>query len=197
MPDLFVANCTKQNQVLAFRTEFRESGAQYTFKAPQTREIRPGQQVKVCAGLPIDEITSICEQLQPYGLIAVADIARINRRVVPIIFNVDQPVKRVHIEAVMAHNNGVQIIDGRARREKAAIASNELVTDVVSRELAAKGIPVPETTDMSVEYEQLDTTEKDQVRLEEGYRMDENAPPPVGAKAGPDKPKRKYTRRQK
>lgn len=185
MPDLYVANCTQQIQQCYFRRDFTAKGMpEIQYRPPTQREIKPGQQVKILDGEHMNLVTSVTEQLQPYGLIGVADIPRA-RDVVPWIFNVDRAVTKGQIQAVMDHNSRVKLIDGKARRRKAAVASNDLVTDTVAKELARQSLPaeaIPDTIETSVEFEQLEQSEAGESRIEEGIKVlpgAPNAPPPT------------------
>lgn len=179
MPDLYVANCSQQNQIVYFRRNFSAKGSPVqTFTPPTQREIAPGHQVKILAGEPMDTVDSVTEQLRPYGLIGVTDIPRA-KDVVPYIFNVDRPVTKTQIMQVMDHNTRVKIMDGKVRRQKAAVASNDLVTNTVANELARQGLPpesMPDTAGTTVEFEQLEQSEAGEKRIEEGIHVRADAP---------------------
>jgi hypothetical protein len=179
MPDLYIANCTRQKQVVYFRKDFTAQGQpEIAFRPATQREIEPGQQVKVLAGEHISLVDSVVEQLRVYGLTAVADIPRA-ASFVPSIFNVDRMVTKSQILTVMDHNSRVKLIEGKERRQKAAVASNDLVTETVARDLARQGLPaeaIPDTVQTSVEFEQVDQSEAGENRIEEGIRVRTDAP---------------------
>ena len=195
MPDLFIANCSRQPQVVCYRIDFDEKGSKNTWKPPTQRDIGPGQQITAARGLHIDALNHIEEQLRVYGMCSVSELGRLPARPVPVVFNIDKPVPRKMIEDVMAHNEQVKTLEGKTRRQKAAVASNDIVTKTVEQELLRQQAPaelMPDLNESSVEYEQVDTTAEDQVRLEEGIRIRADAPSPE-----PPRQKRAYNRKPK
>lgn len=183
MPDLYIANCTKQNREIHFRLDFNPpAGVQRDFIPPTKRDVKPGQQVKI-RDISIDQAEIIRAQLEPYGLLSVKEVQSAGNAVVPIIFNVDKAVKPDEIRIVMDHNDRVQIFKGRERRKKAAMSVNELVADAVVKSLTEQHQPLPdEIGGLDVEFEQVDQSEAGERRIEEGYRVSQNAPGP-GAQA--------------
>jgi len=178
MTSLYVANCTRQKQQVHYRLDF-DADRNANFRAPTFREIDPGQQIVLERDRPIDTITHIEEQLRVYGMKAVADIPRLENRVAPLVFNVDKAVPRKLISDVMAHNEGIKLFEGKNRRQKAAVATNEIVDKVVHDQLMRDQAPpdlIPNLEQSTVEFEQVDTTEENQVRLAEGIRTRDDAP---------------------
>lgn len=190
MPAIHIANCTKQNHTIHFRTDYRQvlaSGMKTAFSPATRRDIKPGQQVKIEADT-IDGAQAIVEQLAVYGMIGVAEISRA-RHFVPLIFNMEKSVSAHQIKQVMGFNVGIRQLEGRDRRRKAAVAVNEAVLAAVAANLTEQQIPVPDNTQMEVEFETASPLEEGETRVEEGFRLDEQAPPP--AKNAPtQKPRR-------
>jgi hypothetical protein len=185
MAKLYVANTTKQNQRVYFRLDFDvdAEGRRSTilrFQPAKYVDIPPGQQRVIGGEIHQDQVESIVEQLRPYGLAGVTEVASL-AAVTPYIFNLNQPVKADHIRYVMAKNEGLQIEEGRQRRAKAAIIMNETVSNAVANQFAQQGIQKEPVQDFEVEFEQLDQSEAGEKRIEEGYRIDPNAPPPPAA----------------
>lgn len=179
--DLFIANATRQQQIICYRLDFNQPGQQQNFKAAAQRQIAPGQQVKVEADT-IDQIQAVCEQLGNYGMRAVNEIPRATD-VVPLIFNVGAPVKKAAIVEVMEHNSRIKIMEGKIRRQRAAVASNETVVKAVASELANQQLPpeaIPETVETAVDFEQLEQSDAGESRIEEGVIVSEAAPPSRG-----------------
>lgn len=180
--NLFIANCTKQQQIICYRLDFDQiDGPQRAFKPAIQRPIAPGQQVKIEADT-IDQLQSVCEQLEIYGLKGVTDVPRATD-VVPIVFSTGAPVKKNAIVEVMEHNARIKLLEGKGRRQKAAVASNETVVNAVASELARQELPVeaiPDTVETAVDFEQLEQSEFGESRIEEGVIVSSNAPPPKG-----------------
>jgi hypothetical protein len=180
--NLFIANCTRQKQTICYRLDFDQiDGPQRAFRPAVQRPIEPGQQVKIEADT-IDQLQAVCEQLQIYGLKGVTDIPRATD-FVPIVFSTGVPVKKNAIVEVMQHNERIRIIQGKDRRQRAAVASNETVVNAVASELARQELPpeaIPETVETVVDFEQLEQSEAGESRIEEGVRVSAAAPPPKG-----------------
>jgi hypothetical protein len=190
MPALHIANCTKQNRTIHFRTDFRQvlaSGMKTAFSPASRRDIKPGQQVKIEAD-SVDGCQAIIEQLQVYGMIGVEEISR-TRHFVPLICNTGKAITAHQIRQVLGFNSGIRQTEGRDRRQKAAIAVNEAVLKAVAANLTEQQIPVPDNTQMEVEFETASPLEEGDTRVEEGFKLDEQAPPPARAQA-PARPRR-------
>lgn len=193
MTDLYIANCTAQQQVICFRMDFTPKGEKIDFKPHTQREIRAGQQVCI-RDLHIEQAETIRQQLEPFGLLSVSEISRA-KGVTPLIFNVDKQVKADQIRAVINHNTGVLIIRGKVRRQNAAMSIYDIVNNTVAKQLAEQQMPVPEEpTDLDVEFEQVEQSEAGERRIEEGLRVSATATPtkPRG-KPGPKGPRLKRT----
>lgn len=169
MPFLYIANATKQRQIISYRLDIKSDGSENDLRrfnpAKQTPIIPAGRQVAIeNRDLHMLQITSIVEQLTPYGMIEQADIGRLPRSTVPYIFNVGSPVQAEAIRTVDAHNTGVLRNDGQQRREAAAIAAQGALQSEAST------INIPNAT-FEATIEQEDAPENDEKRVEEGYRI--------------------------
>lgn len=143
---LFVANCTKQQQLFYYRIidDPRPS------PAPFSVTIRPGGQVV----LPHKELTSpqidaIVEQHAPYGLIDAREVDR-TRPFIGMCYSLDQPVPLEAIQKGIVHNDEVLEIRGLETRKAAAIAVSNAVESQSNKEDAPEGI------DLEVEQEDQD-----------------------------------------
>jgi hypothetical protein len=117
MPDLYIANCTKQNHVFAYRVP-GENGV-------KSLSIAIGQQSKL-PGLSNAVAGAIIEANSRYGLIEVKEIDR-TKPFIGMCYSLDAPVKIDVIIKAMKHNDEVLIQRGRETRQAAAVASNNLI----------------------------------------------------------------------
>lgn len=192
MPRLYVANCTRQNQEIHYRPDFTvEADGRHQvitrFKPALVQTIPAGRQAPLGRDFHADVLHAIVAQLAVYGLTAVTE-ARSDNRIIPLVFDVDRPIKQAVIEEIMKKNDGILMMQGRTRRQKAAIATNDTVTNLVASQLAQQGTQ-SEQRKLEVEYEQLDQSEAGEKRIEEGYRVDPHAPPPPKAPRAPGRRK--------
>ena len=124
----------------------------------------------------MNQITDICEQLEVYGLVAANDVSRLGRKVAPYVFNIDYPVPAETMRKVRDSNESSQVQQGRERRQKAAIATNEIVQQTVSNQFLENGIEDEPSDRVSVAFEQEEQTEAGEKRIEEGYKVSSTAP---------------------
>lgn len=169
MPMLYLANCTKQREIVYYRLDIKNNGVENDLRrfqpARSTPIIAPGRQVAIeNRELHPDQIMSIVEQLSAYGLVEQSEIGRLPRAIVPYVFNVGAPVQAETIRVVDAHNTGVLRNDGQQRREAAAIAAQGALQSEAST------INIPSAT-FEATIEQEDAPENDEKRVEEGYRI--------------------------
>jgi len=184
MPALYIANPTRQMQRAYYRLEFTHNGdriADTRSLKPAFHDIPSGGQVRVAnRDLPMEAVEDIVRQLSEYGMLAVLDVERESlpfRQTVHYVFNVDKAVPAKIIERVFEHNQGTQYEAGKLLRQKAAVASAEIVaqaTGDVQRSFA-------------VEIEQEGENQFDTPPVAEGYRVDtqatkEDRPPPARRK---------------
>jgi hypothetical protein len=177
MTRLYVANCTRQNHELYYRLDFTPKGSpEIAFRPANKQPVAPGRQVVIGnKDLHLQQVESICGQLGKYGMVGVAEVPRVRGKI-PFVFNVDRPVPADTIRYVMDLNAGLLTQEGIDRRARAAVASNELITQAVSNEFAAKGIEIEPTPAVEVEFEQEEQSEAGEKRIEEGYRISAAAP---------------------
>ncbi len=197
---MYVANPTRQNQVVCYRLDINRDGElkdmSRTFQPARQQDIPPGRQVQLGSDFHIKQIEDIVDQLTVYGMIGVVDLPRIpkpdlaNLRggVVPYIFNLDSPVPASAIRQVLAHNEAVLIEDGRDRRKKAAVASSDIVQHTVANQFAESGIDAAPSDKLAVSYEQEEQSERGERRIEEGYKVSAEAPIPP--RRGPGRPRK-------
>lgn len=173
MTYLYVANVTRQNMAVYYRTDFMDDGsAGRRLRAPPARHqnIPPGKQIPLGGDMPFETVKDIVEQLNRYNMVGEVDVSKLRDRrgFVPLVFNIDKPVSEKALRAVVAHNSGVKVDEGKDRRKKAAIAASSALVEQV-----AEQPPLFE-----VEIEQLDVSEADEKRIEEGFRVSPSAPGP-------------------
>lgn len=185
---LYVANTTKQNQIVCYRLDFDRDGNQKDtnrrFEPARQQEIPPGRQVQLGSDFHPNQVHDIVEQLSTYGLIGVVDVPRLRKAdldnlrqgVVPYVFNLDQPVPQDAMRKVIAHNSAILVDDGRDRRAKAAVASSQIVQDAVQSEFANRGIDDKPSDRFSLAVEQDEQSEAGERKIEEGYRVSSTEP---------------------
>jgi hypothetical protein len=193
---LYLANPTRQEQIICYRVDFNKDGERLEsdrtrFQPARQQPVPPGRQIQLGGDMHIHQIEDIIEQLKPYGLIGVTDVPRMDRKVVPYIFNIDAYVPLKTFKEVMDHNSGIHIQDGQHRRAAAAVASSELVQQTIANQLMQVGIEQPPAeAAVEVSYEQLEQSEAGERTIAEGYRVDPNAPGPQQApRRGGGRPK--------
>lgn len=181
MSKLFVANCTRQVQEIHYRLDFSAEGVKVPFTPATRQTIQPGHQVLVAGkDLHMQQVQSIIQQLSRFGMVDVSEVSRIRRKLHQV-FSLDKPVSVTVIRNIMDANVGTLTIEGQNRRRNAAVATNELIAQSVTNDFAARGIPKEPTQQVDVEFEQLEQSEAGERRIEEGYRVRDNAtgePPP-------------------
>ena len=187
MPTLYVANTTKQQQIIYYRMDYAADGNLSDLRrfqpAKQTPIIKAGHQIPLSGGeMSMDNLNNVISQLERYGAVAEKDAARLPGRLVPYVMNTEQPVKVRTIEAVLNHNAGILLGQGTKRREAAAIAAK---TDLVNAAAEIGALP----KDYEATIEQEDISENDEKGIEEGYKV------PNDVKSVPDRarPKRGRT----
>jgi len=180
---LFIANVSKQVQVVCYRLDYSKDGelkdANRRYVGHKQQDIPAGQQRMIGGQFHIMQITEIVDQLSPYGLVGVVDVPRLPNKVVPYVYSIDKPVPAAIMEKLKAFNMGIQIEDGRVRRQKAAIVTNEMVQSTVAQQFLEVGIPDAPSDKMSVAFEQEEQTEAGEKLIEEGYRVDASAAAPA------------------
>lgn len=192
---LFIANPTRQTQVVHYRLDLDEAGGRNPnsrFQPARQQEVRPGRQVQLGGDMHLDQVNEVIDQLKIYGIIGVvdtkrlkaADLNNLRRSVVPYIFNIDQPVPAEAIRTVKDHNEALLVRDGGKRREKAAVASSDLIQKTVAQQFAEAGIPAEPSNRQTFGIEQEEQSEAGERPIAEGFRIDPNAPAPKGKGKG-------------
>lgn len=171
---LFVANPTPQRQLIYYRLDFdREGNPKDTnrrFQPAFQQEIAPGTQAQLGPDLHKNQVDDIIRQLEVYGIVH-ASVVKDTRRRIAYIFNVDAPVPADVMRRAQFHNNNVLVEDGRVRRAKAAVASNNLIQETVHNQFLEHGIPAQPADSTAVSFEQEEQTEMQEKRIEEGYEI--------------------------
>lgn len=178
MAKLFIANVSKQIQIVCFRLDYGKDGelkdTNRRFEPAKQQEIKPGQQVMIGGDMHMRQIEDIVGQLQPYGLVGALDAPRL-KSVAPLIFNIVNPVTTKTMEHVRDSNAELQTADGQERRKKAAVATNEIVQNTVAAQFAEKGIQDEPADKTTVTFEQQDQSELGEKTIAEGYRVEAGA----------------------
>lgn len=178
MAKLYVANPTRQRQVVCYRLDFTKEGdaePQRRFQPARQQDVEPGRQVQLGGDMHMNQITDIVEQLARYGMIGVVDIPRMQGKIT-YIYNIDRPVSAEALRRVVAHNESVLIEDGRGRRMRAAVATNEIVQQTVAQQFAERGIDESPADRTTVSYEQEEQSEAGEKPIAEGYKVSADAP---------------------
>lgn len=161
MSRLFIANVTRQNQVVYYRLDFNPDGTpnlnRHFQPAKRSPAIAPGRQIPIGGDLHVTQITSIVDQLNRFGMAGANETGRLNG-FTPYLFNIDQPVPVNAIRAAVRHNDGIRIKEGNVRRENAAVAAAS----------------VAKTEDFTVEIEQ-EPGESEGPTLEQGFHVVKDA----------------------
>lgn len=182
MSKLYIANVTKQIQVVCYRLDYGKNGELLDevrrFRPANQQDIPPGRQVQIGSDFHMNQITDIVDQLGRYGLISVEDVknGRFGRKVAPYVFNIDMPVPADVLRRVKSQNDVLQIEDGKLRRQRAAVATSDLVQNTVAHQFAEAGIDADPSERQSIAFEQEEQTEAGEKTIAEGYRVDKNAP---------------------
>ena len=201
--DMYVANCTRQNQIVYFRIDFDTKGSRQAISPPKQMPIPAGQQVMLTRDQHPDAVKSIVDQLTIYGMKGMLDLQRgdLGDKVIPFLFDLGRPLKLSAIKDVMDHNHRVKIFDGKKRREDAAIASNNMLERTVEAQLAAMDPtgeqPLPDLKKSTVDFETAGdpNPEEGRDKLAEGFVIDKSAPaktpPAATTKRGPGRPRKR------
>jgi len=167
---LYVANPTRQNQIFFYRPDMPKPGEVRPFSPPRQQEIPAGRQFPVGGDLTTEQLEAVVRQLTSHGAVDVSE-AKGGRRLASLVFNVGAPVPAPVIQAVMNVNAGILVEEGRLRRQRAAIAVNEAVQNVVNDQFAQQGFEATATDSIEVGFEQLEESGEGEKKIEEGYRM--------------------------
>lgn len=177
MSRLYIANVTRQEQIVCYRLDFTKEGElqQNTqFRPHRQQNIPAGRQVQIGSDWHSKQIADIVDQLAKFGLIGVVDIPRIDGTCFhPYIYNIDKPVSVDAMRAVRDHNSAVKNREGTKRRKEAAVATNAIVQDTVAQQFAEKGIDASPSTSTDVVFEQqpAEGEEIEGKPISEGFRV--------------------------
>jgi hypothetical protein len=189
MARLYIANCTRQKQVVCYRLDFTKEGEvnqRQNFQPARQQDVDAGRQVQLGSDFHKNQVVDIVEQLSRYGLIGCVDVPRMRAdQFVPYVYNIDQPVPAETMRRVRDHNAGVKIRQGQDLRKKAAIAADNTIRQTVEAEFERLGIPAGPAEETTVTFEQLDQSEAGEKRIEEGMKVSPTAPLPKGKNAKP------------
>lgn len=172
---LYVANPTDQSQLICYRIDFDADGKQKDtnrrFQPARQQEIKPGTQAQLGGDMHKAQIDDIVGQLRVYGMVYVSEVGKVGATKIPYIYNVDAHVPADVMRRVQFHNKGVMTEDGRDRRARAAVATNELVQHTVQNQFLEQGIPTQPADTTLVSFEQEEQTEHGEKKIEEGYEV--------------------------
>lgn len=200
---LYVANCTRQNWQVQYRLDFNLQGEREPnarFQPAKQQDIPPGRQVQLGGDMHITQIEAIVEQLAKFGLKGVVDVPGLRTAskrftpadigTTPLIFNIDKPIPAEVMRQVQHVNSTILIEQGRMRRQRAAVAVNDLVQTKVANEFMAAGVDELPTDKIDVGYEQLEQSEAGESKIEEGYRVGAGGAMPGKSAVKPSRKKR-------
>jgi hypothetical protein len=187
MAKLYIANVSRQNQIVCFRLDYGPDGelkdTNRRFEPARQQEIPPGRQVMIGGDMHMRQIEDIVKQLQPYGLVGALDAPR-QRAIAPLVFNVVNPVTAKVMESVRDTNAELLTADGHERRQKAAVATNDIVQTTVAQQFAEVGIEDKPADRTDVTFEQQEQSEAGEKTIAEGYRVEAGAAAPPKNKGG-------------
>jgi hypothetical protein len=179
MPELYVANCTQQNQIVYYRTETRRTNPQSDIRIapPRQQEIKPGQQIQLGGRYEdLGTLEFVKSQLEVYGACAVMDIDR-RRTYTPYIWNIDKKIPANAILKIDELNRSLKSREGTERRKKAAVSVNETVKQAVASDFLQKGIEQDVTDTTEISFEQIEEIEgQTEKPVAEGFRVTPEAP---------------------
>lgn len=185
---LYIANPTRQEQVICYRADFANDGQRLEadrtrFQPARQQSIPPGRQIQLGGDMHLNQINDIIEQLKPFGLIGEVDVPRMGRRVVPYVFQIDRYVSPEALRRVIDHNSGVLVEDGRQRRQKAAVATSDIVQNTIENQFNQAGVEAPPPNPVELGIEQLEQSELGEKTIAEGFRVNPTDDPKVAAPA--------------
>lgn len=129
MPDLFIANCTQQNQIANFRV-IEETRV-------RNLEIPIGAQTKVPGNLSDKQIEDIIRQLRKYGARDVSEVGR-DPNFIGLVFSINKPVTADRIRYTVIQNLEVLDEQGEQMRAAAAVATHQFIEQNMPRDERGK-----------------------------------------------------------
>jgi hypothetical protein len=130
---LFIANCTKQTQVVMYRVPEHPT--------PRQQHIGIGQQIQIAGDLNQPQIDSIIAQLSRYGLVR-ADEVDGRKPFVGLTYSVEKPVKVDRQVNAIEHNDEVLTERGHEIRKNAAVAINNGLEENVAGRATLKNTEI-------------------------------------------------------
>lgn len=161
MPDLYIANLTKQHQDFIFL----EPGSQNSLSPPRhrTQRIGIGEQALIHKRkMTHEEIDEIVKQHEAYGLVNFKDID--NKEFRGLCYSIDRPIPVEKIlDGIEMNENQREEISKRVRRESAAALSEHINGDDSSKsELNSLQVEVREETERGISPKVDETISVDQ-----------------------------------
>lgn len=171
MARLFIANCTRHPRKVFYRLDVDKSGQidpNDRFRAPREITIMGGKGAML-GDLHPSQITSIIDQLKPFGAREANDTGNLPRHTVPYLLSSGTPIEARLIMKVYKHNQGVLNDQGVERRKRAAIGSNE----AVNRHMAEQTGEQLKLFEVAIEQQPVgaDEAEPQGKPIEEGFRV--------------------------
>lgn len=168
MPTLYVANCTRQNFDARYRLEYLPNGdLKPNQQVLATRQMIPsGRQVPLAGEVSMEQVKSLIAQFERFGALAEMDAKQATKRHgrIPLVWNIDQPVKPGTMLLVHDHNLGILTEEGRARRLAAAIVADETLNTAMNA--------VTPLFEVEIETEDVEVGDQELPTLEEGIRVE-------------------------
>lgn len=109
MTALFIANCTKQNHVFAYRQD--------SSTALSYQDIRIGAQVKLPGDMTSAEVANIIKQHITYGIKDASEVRR-TKDFTGLCYNIDQPVPFVAFDSALETNDVAMTERSAEQRER-------------------------------------------------------------------------------
>lgn len=171
MARLFIANCTRHTRKVFYRLDVDKNGQidpNDRFRAPREITVLAGKG-SMLGDLHPSQITSIIDQLKPFGAREANDTGNLPRHTVPYLLSSGAPIEARLILKVYKHNQGVLNDQGATRRRKAAIGSNE----AVNRHMAEQTGEQLKLFEVVIEQQPVasDEAQPQGKPVEEGYRV--------------------------
>ncbi len=167
---IHLRNCTAQHQVVTYRLDIKDEHRATLADRRNFRRV----DVKPWGTGFIDVekvmVQGVLDQLGRYGIQAEADVPNRLVGVVPLIWNIAQPVDARAAQQVIEHNRSHKAKEGQDRRKKAAIAANNAVIQQLN-ETGQSIDAAPQGFEVELEQTVDSETEATGQRMEEGFRV--------------------------
>lgn len=130
MPDLYLANPTRQVRKVYYRLDISAEGVRMDKQPPKHVDVLPGRQTRLRFEHP-SQVEIIVRQLSKVGARAASEKNRLGNLTVPIVFSADKPVPTEVISEVHRHNRMVNHTRAQRHRQAIALASSQQVQEAV------------------------------------------------------------------